>query len=129
VDWQATARNWLRKSAHSAGADPPGCSIRASWLPRPSDHGLASRWVSGSACGPVPARSGRVPGAHPRQRRAGAGGETSASHDADDPSVAASQEKDNGNARDDGETSIGIRDLRLANLFTARRHLLCSAGA
>jgi len=39
VDWQATARNWLRKSAQLGGSRPAGLFDQGVWLPRPSDHG------------------------------------------------------------------------------------------
>ena len=39
VDWQATARNWLRKSAQLGGSRPVGLFDQGVALPRPSDHG------------------------------------------------------------------------------------------
>ena len=39
VDWQATARNWLRKSVQLGGSRPAGLFDPAVALPRPSDHG------------------------------------------------------------------------------------------
>jgi DNA-binding transcriptional ArsR family regulator len=39
VDWQATARNWLRKSAQLGGSRPAGLFDQGVALPRPSDHG------------------------------------------------------------------------------------------
>jgi hypothetical protein len=39
VDWQATARNWLRKSAQLGGSRPFGLFDQGVVLPRPSDHG------------------------------------------------------------------------------------------
>jgi hypothetical protein len=39
VDWQATARNWLRKSAQLGGSRPAGPFDPGVALPRPSDHG------------------------------------------------------------------------------------------
>jgi DNA-binding transcriptional ArsR family regulator len=39
VDWQATARNWLRKSAQLGGSRPVGLFDPGIALPRPSDHG------------------------------------------------------------------------------------------
>ena len=39
VDWQATARNWLRKSAQRGGNRPGGLFDQGVALPRPSDHG------------------------------------------------------------------------------------------
>lgn len=39
VDWQATARNWLRKSAQLGGNRPVGLFDQGVALPRPSDHG------------------------------------------------------------------------------------------
>jgi DNA-binding transcriptional ArsR family regulator len=38
-DWQATARNWLRKSAQLGGGRPAGLFDPGVALPRPSDHG------------------------------------------------------------------------------------------
>ncbi len=39
ADWQATARNWLRKSAELGGSRPAGLFDQGVALPRPSDHG------------------------------------------------------------------------------------------
>ena len=39
VDWQATARNWLRKSTQLGGSGPAGLFDQGVALPRPSDHG------------------------------------------------------------------------------------------
>ena len=39
ADWQATARNWLRKSAQLGGSRPAGLFDQGAALPRPSDHG------------------------------------------------------------------------------------------
>jgi DNA-binding transcriptional ArsR family regulator len=39
VDWQATARNWLRKSVQLGGSRPAGLFDPGVALPRPSDHG------------------------------------------------------------------------------------------
>jgi len=39
ADWQATARNWLRKSAQLGGGRPAGLFDQGVALPRPSDHG------------------------------------------------------------------------------------------
>jgi DNA-binding transcriptional ArsR family regulator len=39
ADWQATARNWLRKSAQLGGSRPTGLFDQGVALPRPSDHG------------------------------------------------------------------------------------------
>jgi len=39
VDWQATARNWLRKSAQLGGSRPAGLFDQPLALPRPGEHG------------------------------------------------------------------------------------------
>jgi len=68
--WTAADRPQLAAQIDPARREPTRRAVRSGRrLPRPSDHGPGSRWVSGSVCRPSRRGVGGVPGPHPREPR------------------------------------------------------------